>query len=264
MRGGLAGAGQSGRRRPSPRGARPEEHVEALSLEGNHQEAAFGSHRHASSVERACDTGGAPASSVVPITPDQSVPAILEMLVSDRATLGGLTQIPFFSRFSCCKPLILNGEMAEWSMAHAWKTCAFVIEPDRRVSGSACVALRERRLRAPECSSFVRKSGRLDSNQRPSGPESDALPRLSAPIRNFGACQSSVKSVRSSRTEDQFADFRLNSRASRQKHTAAPSWAVGGAALSLSFSGRRPSSDREAIPRARPAEVSLQAARASC
>jgi hypothetical protein len=35
-----------------------------------------------------------------------------------------------------------------------------------------------------------------------------------------------------------------------------------GAALAVIFSGRQPSSDREVIPRARPAEVSLQAARA--
>ena len=42
-----------------------------------------------------------------------------------------------------------------------------------------------------------------------------------------------------------------------------PQWAVRRATLALVFSGWRPSSEHEVIPRARPAEVSLQAARAS-
>jgi hypothetical protein len=46
---------------------------------------------------------------------------MLEKPVSDRATLGGLTQFPPHVLDRACKLLILNGEMAEWSMAHAWK-----------------------------------------------------------------------------------------------------------------------------------------------
>jgi hypothetical protein len=41
--------------------------------------------------------------------------------VSDRATLGGVTQLAFTQLSLDRKLLILNGEMAEWSMAHAWK-----------------------------------------------------------------------------------------------------------------------------------------------
>jgi hypothetical protein len=52
--------------------------------------------------------------------------------------------------------------------------------------------------------------------------------------------------------------------ASPQEHTTASQWAVGRRLPRPIFTGRWPSSDREVIPHARPAEVSLQAARAWC
>jgi hypothetical protein len=42
--------------------------------------------------------------------------------VSDRGTLGGLTQFAIFRPSGGRNLLIQNGEMAEWSMAHAWKS----------------------------------------------------------------------------------------------------------------------------------------------
>jgi hypothetical protein len=47
--------------------------------------------------------------------------AILEKPVSNRRTLGGLTQFASSWSFRGRKSLIIKGEMAEWSMAHAWK-----------------------------------------------------------------------------------------------------------------------------------------------
>ena len=54
-------------------------------------------------------------------TPKSKGAAILEKPVSDRATLEDLSQSPRTPFKHGCKLLILNGEMAEWSMAHAWK-----------------------------------------------------------------------------------------------------------------------------------------------
>ena len=51
----------------------------------------------------------------------KSKAAILVRPVSDSETFAGLTQFAFGSLAGECKLLILNGEMAEWSMAHAWK-----------------------------------------------------------------------------------------------------------------------------------------------
>jgi len=53
--------------------------------------------------------------------------------------------------------------------------------------------------------------GRLSSNQQPSDPEPEALPRLPPPDLEVLCASGSVKSVRSSRTENQFADFRTHS-----------------------------------------------------
>ena len=47
--------------------------------------------------------------------------AILEKPVSDRGALGGLTQFTFLLPSRASKLLILNGEMSEWSIEHAWK-----------------------------------------------------------------------------------------------------------------------------------------------
>ena len=47
--------------------------------------------------------------------------AILENAVSDRDTVGGVTQFTISRRFSSRKLLILNGEMSEWLKEHAWK-----------------------------------------------------------------------------------------------------------------------------------------------
>ena len=47
--------------------------------------------------------------------------AILEAPVSDRGGLEDVSQSRRSPLRSDCKLLILNGEMAEWSMAHAWK-----------------------------------------------------------------------------------------------------------------------------------------------
>jgi len=44
------------------------------------------------------------------------------MPVSDRKALKGVTQFTFFLLSRDRKLLILNGEMAEWLKAHAWKT----------------------------------------------------------------------------------------------------------------------------------------------
>ena len=46
--------------------------------------------------------------------------AILEKPVSDRGTLEDLSQSRI-SSLRVCKLLILNGEMSEWSIEHAWK-----------------------------------------------------------------------------------------------------------------------------------------------
>jgi hypothetical protein len=48
--------------------------------------------------------------------------AILETPLSDRDTLGGVTQFTIFLLSRDCKSLILKGEMSEWLKAHAWKT----------------------------------------------------------------------------------------------------------------------------------------------
>jgi hypothetical protein len=48
--------------------------------------------------------------------------AILEKPVSDRRTLGGLTQFASSQAFRSRKLLIVNGEMSEWLKEHAWKT----------------------------------------------------------------------------------------------------------------------------------------------
>ena len=48
--------------------------------------------------------------------------AILEKPVSDRGTLEDLSQSPISPFKHDCKLLILNGEMSEWSIEHAWKT----------------------------------------------------------------------------------------------------------------------------------------------
>ena len=48
--------------------------------------------------------------------------AILEKPVSDRSTLGDVSQSPQSSFKRICKLLILNGEMLERSIRHAWKT----------------------------------------------------------------------------------------------------------------------------------------------
>ena len=47
--------------------------------------------------------------------------AILEKPVSDRGTLEDLSQSPKSPFKHGCKLLILNGEMSEWSIEHAWK-----------------------------------------------------------------------------------------------------------------------------------------------
>ena len=47
--------------------------------------------------------------------------AILEKPVSDRGTLEDLSQSPLIAVQLSCKLLILNGEMSEWSIEHAWK-----------------------------------------------------------------------------------------------------------------------------------------------
>ena len=54
---------------------------------------------------------------------DHGVPltAIPEKRVSDYETLSGLTQFAPSSSDRSRKSLIVNGEMAEWSMAHAGK-----------------------------------------------------------------------------------------------------------------------------------------------
>ena len=49
------------------------------------------------------------------------LPAILEKPVSDRDTLEDLSQSPRSPSERDCKLLILNGEMSEWSIEHAWK-----------------------------------------------------------------------------------------------------------------------------------------------
>ena len=49
--------------------------------------------------------------------------AILEKPVSDRGTLEDVSQSPQSSFKRCRKLLILNGEMLEWSIRHAWKAC---------------------------------------------------------------------------------------------------------------------------------------------
>ena len=50
-----------------------------------------------------------------------SVTAILEKPVSDRGTLEDLSQSVEFGSARDRKLLILNGEMSEWSIEHAWK-----------------------------------------------------------------------------------------------------------------------------------------------
>jgi len=47
--------------------------------------------------------------------------AILEVPVSDRDTLEDLSQSPKSPFKHDRKSLILNGEMSEWSIEHAWK-----------------------------------------------------------------------------------------------------------------------------------------------
>jgi hypothetical protein len=47
--------------------------------------------------------------------------AILEKPVSDRGTLEDVSQSPILPFKQACKLLILNGEMSEWSIEHAWK-----------------------------------------------------------------------------------------------------------------------------------------------
>jgi len=49
------------------------------------------------------------------------------MLVSDRATLGGLYKSGIPPRFSYCKLLNLSGEMSEWLKEHAWKAIVATI-----------------------------------------------------------------------------------------------------------------------------------------
>jgi hypothetical protein len=41
--------------------------------------------------------------------------------VSDRGSLEDLSQSPILPFKQDCKLLILNGEMSEWSIEHAWK-----------------------------------------------------------------------------------------------------------------------------------------------
>jgi hypothetical protein len=48
---------------------------------------------------------------------------ILEMPVSDRGTLEDLSQSRTSELISGRKLLIINGEMLERSIRHAWKTC---------------------------------------------------------------------------------------------------------------------------------------------
>ena len=67
------------------------------------------------------------------LSTDQSSAAILEMLVSDRDTFEGLTQFVFSLPSRRCKLLILNGEMAEWLKAHAWKACVGETLPRVRI-----------------------------------------------------------------------------------------------------------------------------------
>ena len=50
--------------------------------------------------------------------------AILEKPVSDRGTLEDLSQLPESSSGDR-KLLILNGEMPEWSIRHAWKAMSW-------------------------------------------------------------------------------------------------------------------------------------------
>jgi hypothetical protein len=50
--------------------------------------------------------------------------ALLEKRVSGRKILGVLTQFTSLRAFRGRKLLIVKGEMAEWSMAHAWKAIA--------------------------------------------------------------------------------------------------------------------------------------------
>ena len=48
--------------------------------------------------------------------------AILEKPVSDRGHIGGrITIAAIVLHVRGCKLLILNGEMLEWSIGHAWK-----------------------------------------------------------------------------------------------------------------------------------------------
>jgi hypothetical protein len=57
--------------------------------------------------------------------------AILEKPVSDRATLEDLSQSLPYGSGCGCKLLILNGEMSEWSIEHAWKTyCSISLRRD--------------------------------------------------------------------------------------------------------------------------------------
>src|SRR5215208_6725226 len=67
------------------------------------------------------------------------------MPVSDRATSGALT-----AWLSSWKWLILNGEMAEWFKAHAWKACVRETVPRVRIplSPPTLLAGGERRLAA--------------------------------------------------------------------------------------------------------------------
>ena len=46
---------------------------------------------------------------------------ILEKPVSERRTLGGLTQFASSRLFRSHKSLIVKGEMSEWLKEHAWK-----------------------------------------------------------------------------------------------------------------------------------------------
>ena len=66
--------------------------------------------------------------------------AILEKPVSDRGTLEDLSQ-PAKSRSLCVrKLLILNGEMSEWSIEHAWKALRWSSVETYRITFSAVVS----------------------------------------------------------------------------------------------------------------------------
>jgi hypothetical protein len=54
------------------------------------------------------------------------------MSVSDQGTFGGVTQFANHPLNCGCKQLILKGEMAEWSMAHAWKAIRATLTEEHR------------------------------------------------------------------------------------------------------------------------------------